>query len=157
MPTTFSPCSSLLVASVRVNIIARQSESFVDVDVVGDVTKDLQAVREVFLHHLHSGRHVGAQGEKSLGFASDSDTLAHHDLVDRLHGLVLVAVDGDLAAGKELDRLLGNRSLVIVREGIPAEHGGVAHVGVEGAQDDGQGSDVERGHLFCQDLRQTCE
>ena len=134
----------------------RQSESSVDVDVVGDIRKDLQAVREVFLHHLHSGRHVSAQGEESLGFASGSGTLACHDLVDRLHGLVLVAVGDDPAAGNELDHLLGNRSLVIVREGILAEHGGVAHVGVKGAQDDGQGSDVERGHLFCQDLCQTC-
>jgi hypothetical protein len=35
--------------------------------------------------------------------------------------------------------------------------GGIAHVGVEGASDDGQGSDVVRGHLFCQDLCETCE
>jgi hypothetical protein len=135
-----------------------QSESFVDVDVVGDVSNNLQAVRKVFLHHLHhSGRHAGAQGEESLGFASGSGTLAHNNLVDRLHGHVLVPVGEDLAAGSELDHLLGTRSLAIVREGILVQHSGVAHVGVEGAPNDGQGWDVERGHLFCQDLRQTCE
>ena len=48
-------------------------------------------------------------------------------------------------------------SLAIVLEGILAEHGGVAHVDVKGARDDGQGSDAKRSHLFCQDLRQTCE
>lgn len=38
--------------------VTRQSKSFFNVDVVCDVAKNLQAMREVFLHRLHPGRHV---------------------------------------------------------------------------------------------------
>lgn len=48
----------LLVASVFVNTIPRQSESFVNLDVVCNIAESFQALREVFLHRLHSGRHV---------------------------------------------------------------------------------------------------
>ena len=37
---------------------SRQSESFVNLDVFCDVAKNLQALREVFLQRLNSGRHV---------------------------------------------------------------------------------------------------
>ena len=83
---------------------------------------------------------------------SSPDTLGHDDFINSLHSLILVAVDGDLPALHELDHLLRDGSLVVIGEGVLAEESGVAEVGIEGAQDDSQDSDVEGGDFFGEDF-----
>lgn len=70
--------------------------------------------------------------------------------------LSFVVIDGNPAAERILNRLLGKRSLLIVRNGC-LPNTVALHDGAKCTQDDGQGSDIERGHLLSQDLRQTCE
>ena len=114
------------------------------------------SIFEVILHHLHTLSHISAQWQETLGLFASSNTLTHDDIVRGFHGLVLVTVDRDLAAGNVFDGQVGNGPLVVLGERVLAVDGGVAHVGVESAQDDGQSADVEGGDFLGQYSGQAC-
>ena len=140
------PTASLSYSECR--WATRSTKSLVDVYVIGDMLERFESTLEVILHRLHALRHIRAQRQETLGLLAGSDALAHDDVVRRFHGLVLVAVDGDLAARDVLDGQVGDGALVVFREWVLPVDGGVGHVCVEGAEDHGQGADVEGGDFF---------
>ena len=112
-------------------------------------------MRQVLLHRLDPGRHIRAQRRKPFRLLPLARSLANHQLIDRLHRLILVAVDEHLTALQVLDHRIRHGPLVVVGQRRLAVHSVGAHARVERAQHDGQRADVVRRHLFGEHLRQT--
>lgn len=151
-------CYAILICRHPLDIckIQRLSEGLlVDIDIIRHVPKHLHTVGEVVLDRLGAGRHVAPEQEQALGFAAGPDAFADHDLVQRPHGLVLVAVDGQVAAGEGADHLLRHGAPVVCGEGGFAGDEAVGHAGVEDADDGGEGADVEGGDFFGEDFSET--
>lgn len=110
---------------------------------------------DVFLRGLNPRRHIRAKGQEFLGLMTSTRAFACDNIEDRLHGLVLIAVGGDLTPGQGLEHLLTDRAVVIFGQWVLTEDHRVAHIGVECAQDDGQGADDGWCGFLCEGPRQT--
>ena len=127
----------------------------ISIDIITDLSKDLQAMSALVLYQLDPRSQVSTQGQEPLAFASCSNSNPHYNLIHRLHSLVLIAIWLKLPTRHEFHSFISNRTLVILRHRIRAENSRIAHIRVEGAERDRQNADVEWCYFFGQDFRHT--
>lgn len=127
-------------------------DSFVYIHIARDSLKNFQCMSQIGLRAFESGDHITAQRQKRFSLPSLPYTFPNDGLISGFHRLVLVTIQGHFAAGKQLEHLLSKSTLIAVWERRFAEYNGVRHVGVEGAQDNGQGADTKGGNLFGKDF-----
>ena len=127
------------------------------INIIANLSKDLQAMSKLILQKLDPRSQVPAQGQEFLSFVSRSNPHPHYNLIHRLHSLVLIAIRLELPTGYDFHSLVSHGTFVILRQWILAKKCRIPirHIRVEGTEPDGQNADIEWCYLFSQDSRHT--